>query len=227
MKKYIRNLESEKTSFRAFEEEGKRYLEGYASIFDTKSKPIFEQNRLFYEVISRRAFDEVLNSESLNTVLTFNHKRDMGILARTKSGTLQLSTDDVGLHFRAEVPNTTLGNDIYELVSRGDIAECSFGFVTRKGDDTWAIDDTGNNIRTVNRVAKLYDVSVVIDGAYENTEVNAREDEDNDGTGEENAIDPSTGETDEEVEENACKKKRDEELERMRYHVQILKLKLK
>jgi hypothetical protein len=124
------------------------------------------------------------------------------------------------LRFRAEVPNTTLGNDIYELVSRGDLAECSFGFITRKGDDTWTKED-GDNVRTVNKVAKLYDVSVVIDGAYDDTLVNARDDEEI----EEAAIDPSTGETDEEIEENACKKKRDEELERMRYHVQILKLK--
>ena len=220
MKKTIRNLESDQTSFRAFKEEDKRYLEGYASIFEKRSKQIFEQNKLFYEVMSRRAFDEVLKSDNLNTVLTFNHKRDMGILARTKSGTLQLSTDDVGLRFKAEVPNTTLGNDIYELVSRGDLAECSFGFVTRKGDDTWTIED-GYNIRTVNKVSKLYDVSVVIDGAYDDTLVNARDDEEI----EEAAIDPSTGETDEEIEENACKKKIDEELERMRYHVQILKLK--
>lgn len=259
MKKIVRNVVPEPTSFRALEENGERYLEGYASIFNQRSKPIFENNRLFYEVISRSAFDEVLQREDLNVVLTFNHERDK-FLARTKSGTLELSTDEIGLRFRARVPNTTLGNDVYELVSRGDIFECSFAFIVRKGDDDWTKDEEGNNIRTINRITKLYDVSVVVDGAYANTDVYAR---DNEEEVEEN-LEPQpgddkeefiskcikyvmdSGETDdnkqafaicmskweekqeqitkeqeEQVEQNSQK----EELERMKRHIQVLKLK--
>ena len=175
MKKTIRNLEPEQVSFRAFEEDGKRYLDGYASRFNQRSKQIFENNRLFYEIISRTAFDETLQSENLNVVSTFNHNRDRGILGRTKSGTLALSTDDVGLHFKVEVPLTQLGNDVYTLVQRGDLSECSFAFIVKKGDDEWTKDENGDNIRTINKIAKLYDVSVVIDGAYEHTDVFARD----------------------------------------------------
>lgn len=221
MKKILRNLESEQVSFRAFEENGERYLEGYASVFEQRSKPIFENNRLFYEVIGRSAFDEALQREDLNVVLTFNHQRDK-VIARTKSGTLQLSTDEIGLRFRATVPNTTLGNDIYELVSRGDLFENSFAFIVRKGDDEWTTDEQGNNIRTINRITKLYDVSVVVDGAYANTSVFAR-DEDETEEQEENSEEQVVEETEElVVEENNFK----EELERMRRHLQILKLKI-
>lgn len=222
MKKILRNLESEQVSFRAFEENGERYLEGYASVFEQRSKPIFENNRLFYEVIGRSAFDEALQREDLNVVLTFNHQRDK-VIARTKSGTLQLSTDEIGLRFRATVPNTTLGNDIYELVSRGDLFENSFAFIVRKGDDEWTTDEQGNNIRTINRITKLYDVSVVVDGAYANTDVFAR-DEDETEEQEENSEEQVVEENEElVVEENSFK----EELERMRRHLQILKLKIK
>jgi len=222
MKKILRNLESEQVSFRAFEENGERYLEGYASVFEQRSKPIFENNRLFYEVIGRSAFDEALQREDLNVVLTFNHQRDK-VIARTKSGTLQLSTDEIGLRFRATVPNTTLGNDIYELVSRGDLFENSFAFIVRKGDDEWTTDEQGNNIRTINRITKLYDVSVVVDGAYTNTDVFARDEDETEEQQEEKSEEQVVEETEElVVEENSQK----EELEMMRRHLQILKLKI-
>ena len=130
MKKTLRNLSPEQVSFRAFEDNGERYLEGYASVFNQRSKIIFENNRLFYEVINRNAFDDVLQSSDLNVILTFNHDRGR-VMARTKSGALELSTDDYGLKYKAKVPNTTLGNDVYELVSRGDLFENSFAFAVK------------------------------------------------------------------------------------------------
>lgn len=50
------------------------------------------------------------------------------LLGRTKSGTLVLSEDDTGLRFELTPPNTQLGNDVLELVERGDISGMSFGF---------------------------------------------------------------------------------------------------
>lgn len=191
MKKITRNLNPEQISFRAFEENGERYLEGYASVFNQRSKQLFENNRLFFEIISPSAFNEALQSEDLNTVLTFNHERDR-VLARTKSGTLELSTDEIGLRFKAKVPNTTLGNDVYELVSRGDLFENSFAFIVRKGDDEWTKDEQGNNIRTIHRIAKLYDVAIVVDGAYSNTDVFARNEEP------EQNLEPTPGDSEEE-----------------------------
>jgi len=218
MKKIIRNLDPEQISFRAFEEDGKRYLEGYASVFNQKSKILFENNKLFTEIIDRHAFDEALQREDLNVVFNFNHENDR-VLGRTKSGTLQLSTDDVGLHFRALVPNTTLGNDVYELVSRSDLFENSFAFIMNKGDDEWSKDEEGNNIRVIKKIAKLYDVSVVVDAAYSNTDIFAR-DEDKDEE-EVKSEEPK-------VEENSLDeefKRLNDEIERMKMHLKILKFK--
>ena len=164
---------TEETSFRAFEEDGKRYLEGYGSVFNQKSKLIFEHGKFFYEIIDPRAFDEVLNEKKLDIYLTFNHSRDK-VIARTTSGTLQLSTDDKGLLFRAELPNVSYALDAYELVKRGDLFENSFAFVVKNGDEEWTRDSDGNNIRIVKRVSKLIDVSIVTSGAYENTTISAR-----------------------------------------------------
>jgi uncharacterized protein len=177
MEKIVRDQNTEATSFRAFEENGEKYLEGYASVFNKKSKRIFENNKLFLEVINSRAFDEVLKGENLDVILTLNHDSGRGIIARTKSGTLSLSTDDYGLRFKCSLPNTTLANDVYELVSRKDLNECSFAFAIRKGDDEWSKDENGLNIRTINKIARLYDVSIVVNGAYANTDVFARDNE--------------------------------------------------
>jgi hypothetical protein len=254
MKRLLRNLNPEQISFRAFEEEGKRYLEGYASIFEQRSKPIFENNKLFTEVVKRQAFDDILKSENLNVILTFNHDRGK-VMARTKSGTLQLSTDERGLRFKAEVPNTTLGNDVYELVKRGDLFENSFGFIVKPGDEQWTRDLSGETTHVINKISRLYDVSVVVDGAYANTEIIARNEterlEPTPGDNEEEFISSCVsyvmdgGETDDPEQAYAiCKSKWDErakpedepemaiddekeieEQERMQRHIKILKLK--
>lgn len=190
MKKSIRNYSGD-ISFRAFEENDKRYLEGYAVVFNKRSKLISENNRLFYEIIKPEAFNDVLKSEDLNVVLTFNHERDR-VIARTKSGTLKLSLDEYGLRFIAEVPNTTLGNDIYELVKRGDLFENSFAFAVKKNDDEWTKDENGNDLRIIKKVSRLFDVSIVVDAAYSDTYVMAR---DEDNINYEEHIEPQPGES--------------------------------
>jgi uncharacterized protein len=226
MKVNNRILDPEFVNFRAISNEEGRFFEGYASIFNHKSKPILENGKLFYEIIDRNAFDEVL-SDKPDVKLTYNHERN-SLLARTRSKTLELSTDDYGLKFRASVPNTTLGNDIYELVTRQDLFENSFAFYVRKGDDVWTTDDEGNNLRTVLKVSRLVDVSIVGDGAYADTTLNAREDIESEDPEieviEENSNDAPTLTGDDKVEatKKAYMKK---ELEYMRMHTHILKLK--
>jgi len=47
--------------------------------------------------------------------------------------------DDVGLRFAFEAPNTTLGNDMLELVRCGDVSKCSFRFGAKQ--DEWQYAD--------------------------------------------------------------------------------------
>lgn len=83
------------------------------------------------------------------------------LLGRTKSGTLVLSEDDTGLRFEL-TPNTQLGNDVLELVERGDISGMSFGF--RASKDFW---DTAKlpYTRTV-ITAELREITVTSMPAY-------------------------------------------------------------
>ena len=173
MKTTKRILEGSQVSYRAVEENGKNYLEGYASVFNQRSKLIYENGKYFYEVIAPEAFDEALR-ESSDVKLNFNHENDK-ILARTKNGTLELSIDEKGLKFRAELPDVTYARDIWNLVKVQTLFENSFAFIVRKGDDEWSKDEQGNLIRLIRKVAKLIDVSVVVDGAYSNTTISARD----------------------------------------------------
>jgi HK97 family phage prohead protease len=107
--------------------------------------------------------------------MCFNHNID-SILARTTSGTLSLSTDDEGLRFEFEAPATSLGNDMVELVRRGDISKCSFKFTV--AEDEWLYASKENGLeydeRTIRKIDKLYDVSLVVYPAYNDTEASLR-----------------------------------------------------
>ena len=50
-----RFLDKEQISFRAIAENDKRYIIGYASVFNQRSKPIYENGKLFYEIIEPKA----------------------------------------------------------------------------------------------------------------------------------------------------------------------------
>ena len=156
-------------------ESGQRYFEGYAAVFDQDSKLMTEGGRIFYETIERGAFDKVLQTDP-DVVLTINHDKSK-LLARTKSGTLTLFVDDVGLRYKATVPNTTDGNDAYEMVSRGDLYESSFKFGLRPSKDaTWNM-DANKKVwkRSVSNIPLIKDVAIVTEGAYANTDVTVAE----------------------------------------------------
>lgn len=173
--KRIYNLSSDDLLPRVISEgDGKRFVEGYGSVFNHKSRLIFDWDGLYYEVINPTAFDRVLQSEDLDVLLTFNHDNNR-ILGRynPKRGksTMQLSIDEKGLKYRAELPNTPTGTEVYELISRGDLYESSFVFTVKESGQRWEKDEEGNNVRYINEVSGLYDVSVVYKGAYSDTDV--------------------------------------------------------
>lgn len=159
----VRTLESDSTT----------YLEGYATVFNQRSRLIFEDGKVFYEIIKEGAFDEVLRSENLNVKAVLNHD-DTKLLGRTKSGTLELATDDKGLHYSIRMGNTQLHKDTIEMVQRGDLSESSFKYRVKKGDSSFKRDENGDLLHIVSKVSGLYDVSLVNDGAFANTDVNIR-----------------------------------------------------
>lgn len=158
------------------EKDNQRYIEGYAALFEHESRVLYdfkgEQLVEFIEIIEQGAFDDVLADANLNCIHTINHNRDQ-MVARTKSGTLQLSVDDRGLKYRFSVPNTTLGNDLYEMVKRGDMFESSFVFTVDEADESWEGDKEPFK-RSIKRISGLYDTSCVTDAAYSATAIVAR-----------------------------------------------------
>ena len=95
------------------------------------------------------------------------------VLASVKAGTLKLTPDDKGLHFDATLPDTTTANDVFANVKAGNLDSCSFSFDVDDGSDKWEKDDQGNITRTINQIKDLFDVSVVAVPAYDSTNVDA------------------------------------------------------
>lgn len=148
--------------------EGNRVV-GYAAKFGTLSHP--QQSGARYR-IRPEAFSTALQNTEWDTTLNLDHD-DSRLLARTKSGTLQLAQDEIGLRFTAVLPDTTAGRDAKELLARGDLYECSFAYEVHP--DTWQqVKDNGETIREIVNVAVLLDVSLVVRAAFPNTEVDLR-----------------------------------------------------
>ena len=131
-----------------------RTVEGYASVFNSMSEDLG-----FREIILPGAFSDVLDND---VRALYNHDSNY-LLARTTSGTLELKEDEKGLYYRFEMPNTSYGNDMLELFRRGDLTQSSFGFTVEK--DSWRMKD-GQQVRYIERVGSLFDVSPVVFPAY-------------------------------------------------------------
>lgn len=156
-----------KLECRDAQEDSPRIISGYAAVFNQWAE--IGRYWRYKEQILSTALD---GCDYSKCVACFNHNTD-NILARFSSGTLKLEVDATGLKFEFEVPNTTVGNDMYELVKRGDISQCSFAFVVEE--DTWKyMEDTELDERTINKISELWDVSLVTYPAYEGTSVDAR-----------------------------------------------------
>lgn len=152
-------------------------LMGYAASFNSLSTPLPDgKHGVFREKIAPGAFDRNLRSGA-DVVCLQQHDQNR-VLGRTKSGTLQLRADSFGLYMQCQLPTTSVGQDLRELVRRGDIDEMSFGFTCRDEDQDWdeGEDEEGKRctIRTL-RSVDLFDVSAVIFPAYPTgTSVQAR-----------------------------------------------------
>ncbi len=128
---------------------------GHASVYNRLSENLGG----FKEIIAPGAFDDVLGDDVRALI---NHDSNL-ILARTTSGTLELSTDETGLKYEFTIPETSYGKDLAVSMERGDISQSSFAFTV--DDDTWETVN-GEDVRTITKVKRLYDVSPVTYPAY-------------------------------------------------------------
>jgi HK97 family phage prohead protease len=124
---------------------------GYALRFDKLSQNLGG----FVEQISPAATSKTLQESDVRAL--FNHDSSM-LLGRTSSGTLRLTEDRDGLAYEIDLPDTSVGNDVRELLRRGDISGSSFGF--RVIEDSWTETRDGFPLRTIEELA-LIEVSPV------------------------------------------------------------------
>lgn len=140
-------------------------LSGHAAVYDQLA-----EIRGGWEAIGRGAFDAVLASKA--DVVALRDHDPSQLLGRTASGTLRLATDDDGLTFEVDLPDTAYARDVRELVARGDLRGASFGFLP--GKDSLDRGPDGRQVRTHTSIKRLLDVSVVAMPAYEGTDVTLR-----------------------------------------------------
>ena len=151
-----------------FREVESRKVEGYASVFNSRSKDLGG----FTEIIDPAAFEGVIEKSDVLALL--NHDKDRGVLARSRKGvgSLKLSLDERGLLYSFEAPNTALGDELVEGLKRGDITTSSFAFTV--SGERWDKNEDGSYTRTITQIDKLFDVSPVYNEAYEDTTVALR-----------------------------------------------------
>ena len=85
--------------------------------------------------------------------------------------TMQFNIDDKGLHMRAILPNTEEAKAVHTAVCRGDLTGMSFSFKVPKGGSLY---DPKTNTRTITKIDKVYECSVVPYPAYQTTSIEAR-----------------------------------------------------
>ena len=161
-KKYREQRPAQKLEIRDADD-GNVTVEGYAAVFNEETV-IGGQWR---EQIARGAFRDAIGRDDV--VFLINHA---GLpLARTRSGTLELSEDDHGLRIRAQLdPTDPDVRSIIPKMKRGDLDKMSFAFIPTR--QSW--DDEEKMPRRTITEAELYDVSVVTTPAYEGTEIGIR-----------------------------------------------------
>lgn len=154
---------------RTIEDSESRKVEGYALVFNSQSEDLG-----FYETIEPSAIDDDVILQS-DVVALLNHDDKRGILARSRKGkgSLKLSIDDRGLKYEFDAPHTALGDELLEMLKRGDINQSSFAFTVANGGDTWEKRE-GKYYRTIKKIDRLFDVSAVLTPAYSSTTVQCR-----------------------------------------------------
>ena len=123
--KEIRSIKLENVS--AQEEGTERYIYGKIP-YNTKSQKMYiGYSDCRFEKLDRNVFHKTLGDKS-NVFANYSHDQSK-ILGSTKSNTLELEDKEDGLYIRCKVPNTSWGNDTWEVISRGDVTTMSFEFI--------------------------------------------------------------------------------------------------
>ncbi|MEE3324192.1 MAG: HK97 family phage prohead protease [Methanosphaera sp.] len=162
--KEIRKLDLQ---FRAEDtEDSKMEIKGYAAVFNSP------ETYGYTEIIAPTAFE---NADMSDVVLRYNHNDNFMVLARTRNKSLNLNVDEKGLFIDAILQDDISEHrDIFNAIKSGLIDKQSFAFVV--DEDEY---DYDTDTRTITRIGKVYDVSVVDQPFYNDTDVSVARDVNN------------------------------------------------
>ena len=121
----------------------------------------------YIEIIRSGALD---GADLSDARLLYNHDLNKVPLARTPK-TMQFIKDPAGLKMVANLPDTVEAKSVHTAVMRGDLSGMSFAFKVPVGGDSY---DAATNTRTIHKIEKVYEISVVPFPAYPQTSVEAR-----------------------------------------------------
>lgn len=102
-----------------------------------------------------------------------SHNPDL-LLGRTSNGTLRVAEDERGLRVEIDVPPTSYGRDLMELVKRRDVRAMSFGFRVAEGGQRF-VKENGQTIRELTNI-NVREVSAIANPAYGETSLFVRVD---------------------------------------------------
>jgi len=148
-------------------ENGKRMIEGMIP-YNQRSEYMG-----FYEFITPSAFNKTLADGA--DVRAFQNHDTTRLLGRVKNGSLRLRSDEFGLHIECDLPDTSYGEDVYNLIRDGYNTGMSFGFTTLQ--DRWEQQEIEGRMVDVCYLleVRLYEVSFCVSfPAYEATNSQAR-----------------------------------------------------
>lgn len=159
--KEVRKLDLQ---FRAEEtEDNKMEIKGYAAVFNSP------ETYSYTEVIDSRAFD---GADMSDVVLRYNHNDSFMVLARTRNHSLDLNVDEKGLYIDATLQDDiTDHRNIFNAIKSGLIDKQSFAFTV--DEDNY---DYDTDTRTITKIGKVFDVSVVDQPFYNATDVSVARD---------------------------------------------------
>lgn len=169
-------------------QEESREVEGYAVVFNSTTDLGW-----FTEEIDRHAFD---NADMSNVYLLGNHDENI-VLAGTSNNSLEWEINETGLYQRANIIDTSVGEDWLKLVKNNLINKQSFAFTIAKDGEEW-IERDGKEHRIIRSIDKVFDLSLVTYPAYSNTSAFSR-----------------SNEVDELAKEHKRRKEQDEKMERI------------
>lgn len=160
----MRVLQLRSGEFKTREDSEEMTIEGYFAVFNSNYE-IWEGAS---ESIAPGAFTSSVGGDIRGLT---NHDTTL-VLGRTKAHTLELKEDSHGLWGKITInPKDSDAVNTYERVKRGDVDQCSIGFMIRSEETDFGAD--GSIHWTITDV-ELFEVSVCTFPAYEETGVSAR-----------------------------------------------------